>query len=98
MSHAIRSTTGGVDLPRSFNDPPLVPLTIEGELGELAREVFEGASVRTEHGNTVVVVRDQAELSPMQRIWDLGLTMLSAARTDGPVRPGARTSRSQSPG
>ena len=45
-------------------------VTIEGELGELAREVFEGASVRTEHGNTVVVVRDQAELfGLMQRIW-----------------------------
>ena len=74
-------------------------LTIEGELGELAREVFEGASVRTEHGNTVVVVRDQAELFGLvQRISDLGLTMLSAARTDEPVRPGARTARSQSPG
>ena len=74
-------------------------LTIEGELGELAREVFEGASVRTERGNTVVVVRDQAELfGLMQRISDLGLTMISASPTDERVRPGARTPRSQSPG
>ena len=74
-------------------------LTIEGELGELAREAFEGASVRTERGNTVVVVRDQAELfGLMQRISDLGLTMISAAQTDERVRPGARTTRSQSPG
>ena len=63
-------------------------LTIEGELGELAREVFEGASVTTEDGNTVVMVRDQAELFGLvQRISDLGLTMLSAAQTDEPVRP-----------
>ena len=74
-------------------------LTIEGELGELAREVFEGASVSTERGKTVVVVRDQAELfGLMQRISDLGLTLISASPTDERVRPGARTPRSQSPG
>ena len=74
-------------------------LTIEGELGELGREVFAGASARTERGNTVVVVRDQAELFGLvQRISDLGLTMLSATQTDEPARPGARTTRSQSPG
>jgi hypothetical protein len=37
-------------------------LTIEGELGELAREVFDRTAVTAERGNTVVVVRDQAEL------------------------------------
>ena len=74
-------------------------LTIEGELGELAGEVFEEASVRIERGNTVVVVRDQAELHGlMQRISDLGLTLISASPTDERVRPGARTPRSQSPG
>jgi hypothetical protein len=65
-------------------------LTIEGELGELARELFEGASARTERGNTVVVVRDQAELFGLvQRISDLGLTMLSATQADEPPRPAA---------
>jgi hypothetical protein len=73
-------------------------LTIEGELGELARAVFEGASARTERGNTVVVVRDQAGLlGLMQRVSDLGLTLISASPTDERV-PGARTPRSQSPG
>ena len=46
------------------------------------------------------MVRDQAELFGLvQRISDLGLTMLSAAQTDEPVRaPARRTTRSQSPG
>jgi hypothetical protein len=44
-------------------------------------------------------VRDQAELlGLMQRISDLGLTLISASRTDERVRAGARTTRSQSPG
>ena len=68
-------------------------LTIEGELGELAREVFEGASVRTERGNTVVVVRDQAELlGLMQR--DLGPRphadqRVTDRRAGAPQRPDA---------
>jgi hypothetical protein len=74
-------------------------LTIEGELGELAPEAFHGASVRTERGNTVIVVRDQAELLGLvQRVSDLGMTLLSATQTDEPARPGGRTTRSQSPG
>ena len=78
---------------------PSYRLTIEGELGALGREAFEGASVRTERGNTVVVVRDQAEMfGLMRRISDLGLTLLSASQTDEPARPGTRSSRSQSPG
>jgi hypothetical protein len=74
-------------------------LTIEGELGDLAREAFAGALARTERGDTIVVVRDQAELlGLMQRISDLGLTLTSASPTDERVRAGARTTRSQSPG
>jgi hypothetical protein len=70
-------------------------LTIEGELGELAREVFDRTAVRTERGNTVVVVRDQAELlGLMQRISDLGLTLISASPTDERVGTGAPRSRS----
>jgi hypothetical protein len=53
-------------------------LTIEGELGSRSR-AFAGALARTERGNTIVVVRDQAELlGLMQRISDLGLTLISA--------------------
>jgi hypothetical protein len=74
-------------------------LTIEGELGELAHQAFEGASVRTERGNTVIVARDQAELLGLvQRVSDLGMTLLSVAQTDEPARPGGRATRSQSPG
>ena len=63
-------------------------MTIEGEIGELAGELFEGAPVTTEDGNTVVIVRDQAELFGLvQRISDLGLTMLSAAQAEEPTRP-----------
>ena len=74
-------------------------VTIEGELEALAGEVFGGASVRTERGNTIVIVRDQAELfGLMRRISNLGLTLLSATQTDEPPRPAAGTARSQSPG
>ena len=70
-------------------------MTIEGELGELARALFDGARVTTEDGNTVVVVRDQAELFGLvQRISDLGLTMISAAQAD---EPSPAPPRSQSP-
>jgi hypothetical protein len=58
-------------------------VTVEGELGELSRRAFEGASVTVENGNSVLVVRDQAELFGLvQRISDLGLTMLSATPLD----------------
>ena len=63
-------------------------LTIEGELGAIARGAFEGATVTVESGNTVVVVRDQAELFGLvQRISDLGLTMLSATPADERTHP-----------
>jgi hypothetical protein len=87
---AARRTTG----ERTCDGPPMTRrsyrLTIEGELGEIADEVFVGTSVRTERGNTVVVARDQAELlGLMQRISDLGLTLISASPTDERVRAGA---------
>ncbi len=63
-------------------------LTVEGELGELAHQAFEGVPVTTEGGNTVFTVRDQAELLGLaQRISALGLTVVSAARADAPARP-----------
>jgi hypothetical protein len=63
-------------------------LTIEGELGEIARGAFEGATVTVESGNTIVVVRDQAELFGLvQRISDLGLTLVSATPADERTHP-----------
>lgn len=63
-------------------------LTIEGELGDIARGAFEGATVTVESGNTVVVVRDQAELFGLvQRISDLGLTLVSATPADERTHP-----------
>ena len=63
-------------------------VTVEGELGALARRAFDGATVTVEDGNTVVLVRDQAELFGLvQRISDLGLTMLSATPLDERTRP-----------
>ena len=63
-------------------------LTIEGELGDIARAAFEGATVTIESGNTVVVVRDQAELFGLiQRISDLGLSLVSATPTDERTHP-----------
>jgi hypothetical protein len=71
-------------------------VTIEGEL---AGEAFAGASVTTERGHTIVIVRDQAELfGLMRRISNLGLTLLSAAQTGEPAHADAGTAGSQSPG
>jgi hypothetical protein len=56
-------------------------LVVEGELSERVRPAFEGMTFTPEEGNTVLVgrVRDQAELQGLlQRIADLGLTLLSA--------------------
>lgn len=60
-------------------------LTVEGELSERAAVAFEGMALTHEHGNTVLSgpVRDQAELQGLlQRVSDLGLTLLSASTAD----------------
>ncbi len=75
-------------------------LEVEGELGGLVASKFRGMSVMPEGGNTVIVgsVRDQAELSGLlQRVWDLGLTLLSVTAMDVAQAIGA-ASRSRSPG
>ena len=62
-------------------------LEVEGELGGLVESAFRGMTVVYDAGNTVLVgfIRDQAELGGLlQRIWDLGLTVLSVTVTDGP--------------
>jgi hypothetical protein len=60
-------------------------LTIEGELSEPAAGVFDGMSLVREDGNTVLIglIRDQPELQGfLQRVSDLGLTLLSATVVD----------------
>ncbi len=60
-------------------------LVVEGELGPRAAQAFEGMTVSSACGTTVLVgrVRDQAELQGyLGRIADLGLTLISAAAVD----------------
>jgi hypothetical protein len=60
-------------------------LTVEGELSNHVGSAFEGMTLTREEGNTVLVglVRDQAELQGLlQRVADLGLTLLSATAID----------------
>jgi len=59
-------------------------LEIEGELSR-AGWALEGMTLSHNHGNTVLVglVRDQAELQGLlQRVIDLGLTLLSVNAVD----------------
>jgi outer membrane PBP1 activator LpoA protein len=60
-------------------------LTVQGELGEHLGPAFAGMELRNEGGNAVLTgrVRDQAELQGlMQRISDLGLSLVSASAVD----------------
>ena len=60
-------------------------LVVDGELSDDVGRAFEGMSLSCEHGTTVVVgtVRDQAQLQGLlQRISDLGLTLLSVSALD----------------
>jgi hypothetical protein len=73
-------------------------LVVEGELSDQAGRAFEGMTLTREEGTTVLVgrVRDQAELQGLlQRVSDLGLTLLEAtAIDDGLEQPGTPRSRS----
>lgn len=65
-------------------------LTVEGELSDSAGRAFEGMTLTREKGNTLLVgsVRDQAQLQGLlQRISDLGLTLLGATALDPQRRP-----------
>jgi len=56
-------------------------LTVEGELSDRMCPAFQRMTLTRERGNTVLAgpVRDQAELQGLlQRVSDLGLTLLSA--------------------
>lgn len=60
-------------------------LVVEGKLSDRVQSAFEGMTLTHEDGNTILVgrVRDQAELQGLiQRVSDLGLTLLSASRAD----------------
>ncbi len=66
-------------------------LEVEGELSDPTGRMFEGMSLRYEHGNTVLIgpVRDQAELQGLlQHVSDLGLTLLNvnAVAAGSPTR------------
>jgi hypothetical protein len=63
-------------------------LIVAGELSDRIGPAFEGMHLTREKGNTVLVgvVRDQAELQGLlQRVSDLGLTLLSAVAIEGEV-------------
>jgi hypothetical protein len=60
-------------------------LIVAGELSDRAGRAFEGMTLSRKEGNTVLVgtVRDQAQLQGLlQRVSDLGLTLLSANAID----------------
>ena len=60
-------------------------LTVDGELSDRVRPAFTGLTLTRADGKTVMtgVVRDQAELHGiLQRISDLGLTLLNARAVD----------------
>ena len=60
-------------------------LRVEGELSDIAGQAFEGMTLTRGAGTTLLVgrVRDQAELhGVLQRVADLGLTLLTATVVD----------------
>jgi outer membrane PBP1 activator LpoA protein len=65
-------------------------LTVEGELSDRAGQAFAGMALSHVSGNTVLVgrVQDQAELQGhLQRVSDLGLTLLDATVVEATSRP-----------
>lgn len=75
------------DSPRNADGMPIrrYQLTVEGELSDDAGHAFEGMTLTRERGNTLLIgrVRDQAQLQGLlQRVSDLGLTLLSANSLD----------------
>jgi hypothetical protein len=60
-------------------------LTVEGELSDSVSSAFSGMTLTRTAGKTILEgpVRDQAELQGLlQRVSDLGLTLISAAAID----------------
>jgi hypothetical protein len=68
-------------------------LTVEGELTDDSALAFDGMTVRRGDGMTVLIgpVRDQSELQGiLQRLSDMGLTLLSATAISQAKAHGAR--------
>ena len=64
-------------------------LVIKGELSDRMQPAFEGMNLRRGDGTTTLTatIRDQAELqSVLQRITDLGLTLLDLTAIDKAAR------------
>ncbi len=81
------------DSPRDPDGMPVrrYQITVAGELSDRAGHAFEGMTLTREEGNTLLVgrVRDQAQLQGLlQRISDLGLTLLSATALDETAKRG----------
>jgi len=68
-------------------------LIVDGELSDRVALAFEGMTRTCEEGRTMLVgpVRDQAELQGLlQRVSDLGLTLLTVTVIDEPHKTGPR--------
>jgi hypothetical protein len=66
-------------------------LTVEGELSDNLALAFNGMTLTRSEGNTSLTgrVRDQAELHGLlQRVSNLGLTLLEATAIDDQMEPG----------
>ena len=64
-------------------------LVVKGELSDRMQLAFEGMTLTRDDGTTTLIgtVRDQAELqSVLQRITDLGLTLLDLSTIDAAAR------------
>jgi hypothetical protein len=69
-------------------------VVVEGQLGDNAGWAFEGMALRRDGPNTAIVasIRDQAELyGLLQRVGDLGLTLLSATAIGEGAEAGVRS-------
>ena len=65
--------------------PPVYEIVVEGELDERLYGELEATTITRTNGNTVLItdVRDQAHLHELlQRVFHLGLTLVSAAPAD----------------
>jgi hypothetical protein len=68
-------------------------LEVEGEVSQHSWIQLEGMTLKYSHGNTVLLglLRDQAELQGLlQRVSDLGLTLLSVHALEDVSENGAR--------
>jgi hypothetical protein len=81
-------------MDRDSGSPALYRIRIREELGPEGRHGFEGFAVAAEKGGGSVLtglVQDQAALHGLLRkLRDLGLTLVSLQRAEGPKEKGGR--------